>query len=270
MRILIATGGSAHSEIAERMTATLAAAVGAQVTLLTIAVSERGLSQAESIALHSASTIRQLAGDVESKVTSGRTADKIVQELQRNDYDLLIIGERPGHRLIHRILANTVERLMERAPCPVLIARDAGLPLRMLFCESGRRPLVVERVGKHLAQLLDLCREATVLHVMSQIAVAPGITSEDLRMDVATHLRRNSPEGSILRTAREILDAHGISSQAMLRHGRVVDEVIDEASANPYDLVVIGAFRATGWDRFMLSDQAHAILIGTVQPLLVV
>ena len=40
--------------------------------------------------------------------------------------------------------------------------------------------------------------------------------------------------------------------------------------ARHYDLVVIGAFRATGWDRLMLSDQAHAILIGTHEPLLVI
>ena len=65
----------------------------------------------------------------------------------RAAYDLLVIGERPGHRLIHRILANTVERLTERAPCPVLVARvQAGLPARILICESGRHPLVAERL----------------------------------------------------------------------------------------------------------------------------
>ena len=38
----------------------------------------------------------------------GRAADHILHEAHQGDYDLLVIGERPGHRLIHRILANTV------------------------------------------------------------------------------------------------------------------------------------------------------------------
>jgi len=270
MRILIATGGSSHSEIALRMAATLAAATEAHVTLLTVAVSDSRRSYAETIAVQSAAALREMAGEVETLVVVGRAADRIIHEVQRGGYDLLVIGERPGHRLIHRILANTVGRLMDEVPCPVLIARDAGLPLRMLICESGRHPLVAERMAEKLCPLLDLCRQATLLHVMSQIAAAPGVAGRDLRMDAVTHIRRGTQEGALLETGGHALNEFDIAFRPLLRHGRVVDEVIDEAHEQHYDLVVIGAFRATGWDRLMLSDQAHVILNGTSQPLLVV
>jgi nucleotide-binding universal stress UspA family protein len=54
-----------------------------------------------------------------------------------------------------------------------------------------------------------------------------------------------------------------------MRHGRVVDEVVAESRDEAYDLIVIGAFRATVLDRMVLSDQARAILAGTHEPLLV-
>ncbi|MFN2199917.1 MAG: universal stress protein [Caldilineaceae bacterium] len=60
-----------------------------------------------------------------------------------------------------------------------------------------------------------------------------------------------------------------MSAHSLMRHGRVVDEVVAESRDEAYDLIVIGAFRATGLDRVVLSDQARAILAGTHEPLLV-
>ena len=270
MRILIATGGSAHSEVALRMVAALAAVTDAQVTLLTVAVSEGRRAHAEQIATQAAALLQAAADAVETRVVVGRAADKIMQEAQSGGYDLLVIGERPGHRLIHRILSNAVERLAEHAPCPVLVARDAGPPARLLVCESGRRPLVAERLVEKLSPMLALCREATLLHVMSQMAAGPGVVGWALRADAEEHMRRGTQEGKLLLEGLAALEEAGVPARALLRHGRVVDEVIEETQAGDYDLVVIGAFRATGWERLMLADQAHAILTGMRQSLLIV
>lgn len=270
MRMLMATGGSAHSQIALQAAGMLAAAAGAQVTVLTVAVSAGRRGQAESVALHAAASMRQWVNEVQTRVAVGRAASNIIREAQAGHYDLIVIGERPGHGLIHRILATTVERLTEHAPCPVLVARAAGMPARLLICESGRHPLVAERMAEKLAPVLALAREATLLHVMSQIAAGPGVGGQDLHMDAASHIRRNTDEGKLLQEGLDVLETAGVQARPLLRHGRVVDEVIEEAQTGAYDLVVIGAFRASGWDRLMLSDQAHAILTGTSEPLLVV
>ena len=199
MRILIATGGSTHSEVALHMAAALAAATDAQVNLLTVAVSEGRRAHAETVAVQAGALLRQLVGEVETRVAVGRAADKIIREAESGGYDLLVIGERPGHRLIHRILANTVERLTEQAPCPVLVARGAGLPMHMLICESGRLPLVAYRLADKLKPVLDLCREATLLHVMSQMAAGPGVAGRDMRLSAQEHMRRDTQERKLLR-----------------------------------------------------------------------
>ncbi len=121
-----------------------------------------------------------------------------------------------------------------------------------------------------LAPVLALSRQATLLHVMSQMAVLPGVEGQDLRADAQEHIQRRTQEGELLQAGMDALAKANVPARPLLRHGRVVDEVIDETRAGHYDLVVIGAFRATGWDRLMLSDQAHAILTGTHEPLLVV
>jgi nucleotide-binding universal stress UspA family protein len=269
MHILVATGGSPHSQTALHLTGTLAAATGASVTLLTVAASEAHRASAETISLHASAALREWVAEVETRLSVGPAAASILSEANARNYDLLVIGERRGHKLIHRIVASTVERLTERAPCPVLVARSAGLPGRILICESSRRPLVVQRLVDKLSPIVDICRQATLLHVMSQIAAGPGVAGEDLRDDAEHHIQRGTPEGRLLREGLDVLAEAGVSAWPRLRHGRVVDEVVAESSNEAYDLIVIGAFRATGWDRMMLSDQARAILAGTHEPLLV-
>ena len=126
------------------------------------------------------------------------------------------------------------------------------------------------RLVEKLTAVLSLCRQATLLHVMSQMAAGPGVAGWGLRADAAEHMRRRTQEGNFLLEGLSVLEQAGVPGRALLRHGRVVDEVIEEAQAGAYDLVVIGAFRAVGWERLMLADQAHAILLGTRQSLLVV
>jgi nucleotide-binding universal stress UspA family protein len=67
-----------------------------------------------------------------------------------------------------------------------------------------------------------------------------------------------------------LLSRHGIHPTAKVRHGLVVDEIISEARTGDYDLVVIGAHREQGWQRFLLDDLAHKILAQMDRPVLVV
>ena len=49
----------------------------------------------------------------------------------------------------------------------------------------------------------------------------------------------------------------------------MVDEILAEAKAGDYDLVVIGAHRDEGWQRFLLDDLARKIVVRLDRPVLV-
>ena len=55
-----------------------------------------------------------------------------------------------------------------------------------------------------------------------------------------------------------------------VRHGLVVDELLMEALDGDCDLIVIGAHRQNGWQRFLLDDLSHQIIIRADRPILVV
>lgn len=261
MRILAGTGGAAHSDTAVRQAAYLAQKTNSQLTILTVVHGEVDRPQARAI-LTRASTITAPYQIVpQTQIGLGPVAPEIVKIAKTGQFDLVVLGERPGHGLIKRLIGPTAERVIAQMPCPVLIARkDAGPLARILLCEGGREPSLLERLQDRLAPLLQVAEELTVLHVMSQIAAAPGVAGWELRADATELMAKHTREGELLTHDTAVLQHLPLHLQAKVRHGLVVDEVVAEARDGGYSLVVIGAHQGSGWERYLLDDLAHQIM----------
>lgn len=269
MRILIATGGAPHSDIAVRLGSLICQTMGGTPTLLTVIKHETERAQAEAILLR-ARTLAPIP-EIQTRVRLGHPAEEIVREAAEGKFDLIIIGERTHHGLARRLLAPTAERVIAHMPCPVLIARGQPRPLRRaLLCESGREPSLLRRLINRLSGLLKYMDELTVLHVMSQIAAAPGIPGWELRANAQELIQKHTPEGSLLEDNLARLKQLNVHWEAKVRHGLVVQEILAESRSGDYDLVVIGAHEGKGWERYLLDDLAHEIIHHADRPLLVV
>ena len=66
------------------------------------------------------------------------------------------------------------------------------------------------------------------------------------------------------------LEQMDLDLHAKVRHGLVVDEIVNEARSDDYDLVVIGAHRDEGLPRFLLDDLAHELVLDVDRAILVV
>jgi nucleotide-binding universal stress UspA family protein len=193
-------------------------------------------------------------------------------ELKRAHYDLLVIGESQAPAGYTHILRDRIaHKLAEQSPCPVLVARNPVRPIkRILMCDSGAENSVLSRFTLQVAEVLEGEEEITVLHVMSQISAGPGVPGRQLRADVQELIDEDAPEGRLLAQDIRLLSRHGMHPIAKVRHGLVIDEILTEARAGDYDLVVIGARREQGWQRLLLDDLAHKILAQMDRPVLVV
>jgi nucleotide-binding universal stress UspA family protein len=210
--------------------------------------------------------------NLSTRMRTGDPVREILAELKLADYDLLIIGESQialGRSISAR--EHIAHKLAEHSSCPVLVVRAPARPVkRILMCDSGAENSVLQRFTRQVAELLAGEEEITVLHVMSQISAGPGVPDHQLRADVQELIAEDAPEGRLLAQDIRQLDRQGIHPTAKVRHGLVVDEILDEARSGDYDLVVIGAHRGEGWQRFLLDDLAHKILAQMDRPVLVV
>jgi nucleotide-binding universal stress UspA family protein len=270
MRILIATGGAVHSDVAVRLGGLIHQKTGGTLTLITVIKHETERAQAEAILVRS-KTLITAKSKLQTRIRVGKPAEEIVREATTESYDLIIVGERSQHGLARQLLAPTAERVIGHMPCPVLIARGQPRPLRrVLVCEGGRDPSLLNRLLNRLSVLLKHVDELTVLHVMSQMAAAPGVPGWELRADAKELMQKHTPEGSLLEDDLTRLEQLNVRLEAKVRHGLVVKEILAEARSGDYDLVVIGAHQGRGWERYLLDDLAHEIISFADRPLLVI
>lgn len=275
IRVLAATGGSTHSEQALRLGAELVATRGAALTVLTV-VKEAdppgkaadNLAQARRVL---GARLPEGAWREERRV--GHPAEEVVAAAEDGAYDLVLLGERQHHRLMTRfLLGSTAARVVEHAPCPVIVAKGRARALeRLLLCDSGvqESPLVDQLVDR-LPELLHGAKEVAVLHVMTQMPAGPAVEDGGALEARAEDLIAGPGEtGRVLSRDRALLGALGLSPRLKVRHGLVAPELALEAAAMDADLVVIGAHRGAGWRRVLLSDLAHEILATLDRPVLI-
>jgi nucleotide-binding universal stress UspA family protein len=81
-------------------------------------------SEAEQqLALH-AERLRASGLEVETAVCEGYAATVIVDEAARRDADLIVIGTHGLSGLKHLLLGSIAERVVQKAPCPVLTVKS--------------------------------------------------------------------------------------------------------------------------------------------------
>lgn len=263
MRVLIATGGAAHSEIAIRQLAELALTVPVQATVLNVVHSERDRERSEEILAHAVELLEDVVEEVDTLTAIGTAAEEIVREGQTGKYDLILMGDRRTHSLLSRLRGAVTQQVVNQTSLPVLVAKQEARPIeRILICDSGvQSPTLLQLFSRHLPALLTNVTEIALLHVMSQISAAPGIPGVDLRASAEELIEAETFEGTILERDVAFLNKLNLSPIAIVRHGLVVDEIVEEARAGDYDLVVIGAHREENLPWYLLDDQARDLLL---------
>jgi nucleotide-binding universal stress UspA family protein len=272
MRILITTGGSPHSDVAVSLGAVLVSATGSPATILTVIKHEWNRLQADLILERSRALLDSALPAPEMRVRVGHAAEEIVAEAE-GSYDMIIMGTWPKRNLLSRLLAPTTERVLTQAPCPILIAKEEVKAIHhILLCTSGAdSPSSPTLFAARLAALLDSDPRITLLHVMSQMSADPGVREGwQLHADAEELMRGNTPEGRLLREDIRALEKASAHIQPKILHGMVVEEILKEAKRNDYDLIVIGAHRRAGWQRFLLDDLTHQIVAQADRSVLVV
>jgi len=272
MRILIATDGLPHSERVVHLSAKLAEAAGAKLTILAVVKRESDLANAEKILDMATASLPARTFEFQTRTRVGNIAEETVQEALEGMYNLVVIGMGFGGNLLQRLLLPTGEWVLEHGPSSVIVVKgQAVLPKRILICDSGvDSSTLLDQFKQLFSDLLLEDTHLTVLHVMSQISAGPGVNGWQLRADADELIEAKTPEGEILDQDTQVLDELQQDIEAKVRHGLVVDEIIAEARDGEYDLIVIGEHQNGFWERLVLDNLAHQIVTAADRPVMII
>ncbi|HEU5060048.1 MAG TPA: universal stress protein [Kofleriaceae bacterium] len=144
-RILVPTDFSPHSAEATAWAAELAGRFGASITLVHV-FQPVSMILPEGFVLKSADEIASLMSSldaalvqarnqlaslaprvsIDSVLLEGAPFAEIVRHARENGFDLIVLGTHGRSGLRHALLGSVAEKVVRKAPCPVLTVRLAG------------------------------------------------------------------------------------------------------------------------------------------------
>ena len=290
MRVLIATDFSSHAEDALALVAGLQIPVGSAVrivhvvepfpainafaptSMITLAENEREITAELDRKI---AVFRDRGLVVQTALVIGRPADMIVDEAQRFHADLVVVGSRGRRRMVATLLGSVSAEVVDRAPCPVLVARGRALT-RLVLAEDGSETAAA---GADLVTSVPALR-ALPVHVVSVVDAPFPFTAANSDAGPSMHaaiqayydslpsLREGTTRIANDRSAK--LSAAGVEATADMREGDAADELIAAAAASHADGIVIGSHGRTGVSRLFLGSVARTVLFNAPCSVLIV
>lgn len=253
MNFLICTDGSRDSLQAAGFLRLLRLPRATSATLLAVADSGRRADTLEATLNEMQEMLEGQGFHPERLVRRGQLSREILEAAEQGQYDLVAIGAPERHRLVRSRLTATASDLSDRLKVPLLIARRVPAQLgRIMICTSAERP-AEETIRRGGALVSLLGAPASLVHVMSQVALDLDSPQEDLILTAEQAMERGTREGKHFLEAIQWLRQSGLSAEITprLRHGLVVEELLAELEDREYGLLVLGAHSAAGRGRLM-------------------
>jgi nucleotide-binding universal stress UspA family protein len=260
MNILICSDGTPASDEAARLGGILANTTKAQVTLLGIAENpgeEQPLRQALD---KQTQILRRVGLALQTVIQTGEPIGQILSQTSANKYDLIVIGSRRSTASGRAWQSHRTYEIIKAVAPPVLVAIGTRERLsRILLCSGGKH-FIDDAVRLTGTLAAALHAEVTLFHVMAEPPAIYGHLTE-LEEDVTALLASGSELGRNLVAEKKALEKLGVVVNVRIRHGFIIDQLLDEMREGNYDLIVTGSSRARGpLQHYIMGDVTQRIL----------
>jgi nucleotide-binding universal stress UspA family protein len=281
MHVLFGYDGSARAEEARDLLAHLELPAGTVITAVTVLQPRSALFELEMVPLDPAEAEARLVDElldelrtatrafeapgrrVEHLILRGRPAGAIIAEARARAVDLIVIGSRGRGPFQSMLLGSVSTEVVHGAPCPVFVARSAGLR-RVLFATDGSpasAPALEMLATSPLFQHLPIHVVSVSEPLFSLIAADPGFVSSKLiEMELEAADQRLAARSNNARTAAERLTAAGRVATWAVRTGNPPEEILAAAKEAEADLIVTGSHRDAGSFPRTLGSVARNVL----------
>jgi nucleotide-binding universal stress UspA family protein len=269
MRILICSDGTEPGDNAIDTGALIAGPIKAEVILLGI-IEQPGDQSALRQALEKqAEVLRRRDLKPEIIIRAGEPVREVLEETTKTNYDLVVIGSRPKNAVGHYWRSGKTYEVIKSIRPPVLVAiGDCSHLKRFLVCTGGKEFIEAAiRLTSKVAAAVGA--SVTLLHVMAE---PPALYADLVRLeeDVDRLLGSSSELGINLAQEKKDLEEAGVPAEVRVRHGLVVDQVLQEARKGNYDLIVTGSSQGRGiFHHYIMGNITRQILNRAACPVLV-
>jgi nucleotide-binding universal stress UspA family protein len=282
MRILLATDFSSYAETARALVKNMTLPAGSRIRLVyaiepitsvalfapaaLLTITDAAEADARAEVGKAARSLESANVAVESVVGFGRAADVVIDECAAFSPDLVVVGSRGRGGLATSVLGSVSAELVDRAPCPVLVARRTTFSSVVLADDGSASAIAGARAAADLASLgiVNIRVVSVVDEPFPVILADPTGTStavEAYRAYEESLPALRERASTIARERAEALQRLGIPASFEQREGDADLELITAAVEQKADCLVVGSRGQTGLRRLVLGSVARAVLL---------
>ena len=281
MRILIATDFSSHSDTAIAAVQGMSLPPGSEVRLMNavepmipvaifaprelLTMTEARERELRAILRAQAKKLERVDVTATAIVGFGRAADVIIDESETFSPDLIVVGSHGRGGFASGVLGSVSAEIIDRAACPVLVARRTTLSTIVLAedgsedanagaaCIVGLEPLAAAAV--HVVSVVD---EPFPIVLADASATASAVEAYRAYEDAMPRLVERYAQ--LARERGDFLGRLGFRATMETRTGGAAPELNAAAKGRGADCIVIGSRGQTGLRRLMLGSVARSVL----------
>ncbi len=267
LRVTVVTDGSPQGRRAVEMAGDLCTLLGTQLTLLVTAGERESSAHAQKIMEESCSLVSHLQPRPRAVPLVGYVDEQMLSHLEQEDVDLLVVGACHDRGAgSGAAIGPTAQRIIQHAPTSTLMVKGrAGKVARILVCAGVDDEEVVD-VGAELARVYGAAMQ--VLHVVPPSAASYLASEEQPVIPLRDILAQGTRLASVVRNWANRLEDQGFERSAIqVRRGAAAEVILEMASNERYDLLVVGSQSAPG---HFLGSVANSVVRFAEQSVLIV
>jgi nucleotide-binding universal stress UspA family protein len=213
---------------------------------------------------------RRAGARVETRLEPGPASRSIIRVTEQHKPTLTVVGRRGRSRLAHVLLGSVSERVVRRAPCPVLV-----VPKGTVTSEPPERLLVGVDFSLASRDALDaairLAREFGARRGLVLVHVSPG--EQELYLEGWSELVQRDKwryDKKMLETWAARRSTAGVEMDARVVDGRSETALVEVAKNTDCDWIVVGAQGRTALAELLIGRTTDRVLKLADRPVLVV
>lgn len=198
----------------------------------------------------------------------GSVAPTILKRAPKHN-GLLVVGSRGLGALDRFTLGSVSTKLIQQATCPVLVVKSAAVPLRRIALAtdgSAASAKALEFVltkfqpNRPASKVRHVPIHVSVIHVILHRPLAPFDIGTTIPWTKQRRLKVKEESRKLLdRTVQKLIEA-GFRATPVSRLGNPAEKIMEAASKQHADLIVMGAQGLGALDRFFLGSVSTRVL----------
>jgi nucleotide-binding universal stress UspA family protein len=200
---------------------------------------------------------------VERRILRGRPSMAILAEATQWPADLIILGSRGHSRIASMLLGSTSAEVVDHAPCPVLVAREAQLESVIVAADGSPGAMLAEHVLTDWPVFRGLpISVITVGEPFSPLdaAMTAGLSDAVLAGYATNDESAEDQLAGIANASVARLAEAGLPAVSHVREGSPAHEILEFALERPHPLLVLGSRGLGRLARVLMGSTARNVL----------